>query len=149
MKIIFRLIVMSLLIFAAGCATQGSPAQKPQQQTNQSAQQIPINNELAETVKQTAKTVKGVEDSTAVVINKDISTAIRVSGFDRLRLKSIKEEVHTKIKDLNQDYTVHVTSDKKLFVHLQQIEKEIKGEQKKPLQEIQQRVEKINKDMQG
>ncbi|OPX91290.1 MAG: Stage V sporulation protein AD [Pelotomaculum sp. PtaB.Bin013] len=76
-------------------------------------------------------------------------TAIKVSGFDRLRLKPIKEEVHNKIKESNRDYNVHVTSDKKLFMQLQQIENQVNGPQEKPLTDIQKKVMKINKDIQG
>ncbi|MFZ5631555.1 MAG: YhcN/YlaJ family sporulation lipoprotein [Bacillota bacterium] len=111
--------------------------------------QVQINPGLADKVKETAKTVKGVEDSTAVVINGEISAAVKVKGFNRLRLKSIREEVHQKITELYKDYEVHVTSDKKLFTLLQQIEKQIKDQKVKSAADIEQRVKKINKDMQG
>ena len=121
----------------------------PEQQINQDEKQIQINPELAERAKKTAETVKGVKESTAVVINNEISIAIKVSGFNRLRLKPIKVEVHDKIKEFNKDYNVYVTSDKKLFKQLQQIEKQINGPQEKSLTDIQKKVKKINKDIQG
>lgn len=148
MKILLRVIVLSLLILMAGCGMEKSPSKKPQQVTH-GKEQVQINPEIAEKVKQTAKTVRGVEESAAVVVNKEISIAIKVSGFNRLRLKSIKEEVHKKIKELNKGYTVHVTSDKKVFRQLQQIEKEINGSHRNSLSDIQKKVNKINKDMQG
>lgn len=151
MRIILKVIVLSLiLVVTAGCGTLNSSLRKPQpeQQINQDEKQIQINPELAEKAKKISETVKGVKGSTAVAVNKDISVAIKVSGFDRLLLKTIKEEVHDKIKELNKDYNVHVTSDKKLFMQLQQIEKQINGEQEKSLTDIQKKVNRINKDMQ-
>jgi len=151
-KTILRVIVFSLiLLITAGCGTQNHSFKKPQpgQQLIQDEKQIQINTDLAEKAKKTAETVKGVKESTAVVINNEISIAIKVSGFDRLRLKPIKAEVHDKIKEFNKDYNVYITSDKKLFKQLRQIENQIRGEQDKPLIDLQKKVNKINKDMQG
>lgn len=150
MKIILKVIVFSLILsVAAGCGTLNSSLKKtqPEQQLSQDEKQIQINTELAEKAKKTAETVKGVKESTAVVINNEISIAIKVSGFDRLRLKPIKVDVDDKIKEFNKDYNVYVTSDKKLFKQLQQIENQIREEQDKPLIDIQKKVNKINKDM--
>lgn len=147
-KLVSLLLLLSLLVF--GCAQMNAPAKKPEQnQQNQQAEQIIVDTELAEQAKNTAKSVEGVEDATSVVIDRKISTAIKVSGFDRLKLKSIKEEAHAKIKKLNKDYTVLVTSDKKLFKQLQEIEKQLNTTPKEPLTEIKKMVDKINKDMHG
>lgn len=148
MKAFLTAVSLILLLLMPGCGAQNSPSQKPQPDANQS-ETARVNPDLAEKVKQTAKTVKGVEDSTAVVINNEISTAVKVKGFDRLRLKSIKEEVHSKVKELNKGYQVHVTSDKKLFTQLEQIEKKIKEHQGQPPADIQKKLKKIKKDMQG
>jgi len=151
MRVLIQVIILSLLITAVGCGTQNSPLKKPQsdQQINLDEKQIQINPEIAEKARETAETVRGVKRSTAVVINRDISVAVKVSGFDRLRLKPIKQEVHNRIKESNKEYNVHVTSDKKLFMQLQQIENEIKGPQKKSLTEIHKKAGKIIKDIQG
>jgi len=127
---------------------QTAPQKKPQAQAggDRKEKQVQTDPALAAEVKETAKFVQGVKDCTAVVVNQNISAAIKVTGFDRFKLKSIKEKVHNKIKTLGQNYEVHVTSDKKLFKELQQIEKQIKEQQK--VQDLQQKVEKINKDMQ-
>lgn len=148
-KMFLTAVVLSLLILTSGCGTQKSPSQKPHHEAGRSETQVRINPELAERIKETAKTVKGVEDSTAVVINDEISTAVKVKGFNRLRLKSIREEVHRKIKETNKDYKVYVTSDKKLFAQLQQIEKQIKDQKVQSKADLQKRVKKIIKDMQG
>ncbi len=141
-----------LVISLTACAALNSPAKKPQAQnkSGQNMEQVKFDAGLAGAVKERAKTIKGVEDSVAVVINNEISTGIKVTGFDRLRLKSIKEDVHKSIKDLKSDYKVRVTSDKKLFKLLQDIEKEVPNNPRgQDAAKIKSKFDKINKDMQG
>lgn len=148
MRTFLTVVVMSLLLLlTAGCGGQKSPSQKPQ--SGQTGKQAQVNPGLAEKVKEEAKTVKGVKDSTAVVIDNEISLAVKVKGFDRLHLKPIREEVSKKIGETNKGYTVHVTSDKKLFAQLQQMERQIKDQKAPPAEELRKRVKKINEDMQG
>jgi len=148
MKKIVIVVVLALSVVAAGCAMK-APAKNQQQQESQGEKQISVDPVLSEKVKQAAKTVNGVEDSTAVVINNEISAAVKVSGFDRLRLKSIRQEVHKKIKETGGDCKVNVTTDKKLFAGLRQIEKQISAGQAQSMTAIQKKVDKINKDMRG
>lgn len=149
MKTFFTAVLLSALIVFAGCAAQGPAAKKPGPQAAKSKEEVRADPGLAEKVRETAKTVKGVEDCTAVVIGGEISAAVKVRGFDRFRLESIREEVHRKIAGANQGFEVHVTSDKKLFSQLQQVERQVKQEKAPPGPEIKKRVEKINRDMQG
>ncbi len=122
---------MLLLLLATGCGLQNSPLKKQQtgQQTNQNDQDVQINTELTRRAKETAGSIKGVKESTAVAINRDVTVAVKVTGFDRWRLKPIKNEVHDKIKELDKDYNVHVTSDKKHCVQLKQIESQLSDPQ--------------------
>lgn len=146
MKKIVIVVLLALSVMVAGCGMQ-APAQKPQQ--SQGEKQVSFDPRLAEKVKQAAKTVKGVEESTAVVINDKISAAVKVSGFNRLRLNSIRQEVHRKINETSGGYKVNVTTDKKLFSLLRQIEKQISAGQVQSKTDIQKKIDKINKDMRG
>ena len=148
MKKFVIVVILALSVVAAGCAMK-TPDKNQQQQESQGEKQISVDPVLSEKVKQAAKTVNGVEDSTAVVIDNEISAAVKVSGFNRLRLKSIRQEVHKKIKETGSDYKVNVTTDKKLFAGLQQIEKQISAGQAQSMTEIQKKIDKINKDMRG
>lgn len=139
--------IIVLILLTVGCQMQ--PQKKTQSEGKQTQKPVEINSELAEKAKQAAMSVKGVEEATAVVIDKNISTAIKVSGFNRLKLQSIKEEVHKKIGSMNEEYGVYVTADKKLFAQLQQIEKQINEQKVKSGSELKQKVDKINKDMKG
>lgn len=148
MKTLIKVLFLSILIVTAGCGMQDSLIKpQPDQRISQDEKQIQVDPDLAEKAKETARTVKGVQDSTAMVINSEISVAVKVGGFDRLRLKQVKSEVHEKIKTFNKDYNIYVTSDKKLFKQLQQVENQAKGAQEPSLPDIQKQVKKINKDM--
>lgn len=151
MKNVLKVLILSLLILSAGCSTQNSPLKRSQaeQQISQDEKQIITDSKLAGKAKEAAKTVRGVKESAAVSINRDITVAVKVSGFDRLRLKPIKTEVHDKIKQEDNKYNVHVTTDKKLFMQLLQLENQINAPGEKSLTDIQKKFNKINKDIQG
>lgn len=141
--------IMLLLLLVAGCAAQNSPMKKQQagQQISQSEQDIQLHTELAQRVKETTGAIKGVKECAAVAINRDVTVAVKVSGFDRLRLKPIKNEVHDKIKELAKDYNVHVTSDKKHCVQLKQIESQLDISQDVELSGVLTKVNKIIKEI--
>lgn len=147
MKKVFTFILLGMMIISLGCQMQTN--KKPAQEPAKKEKPVQIEPELAERAKEAALTVKGVESSTAVVIDKSISTGIKVSGFDRLRLDAIKKEVHNKITAINDEYQVHVTSDKKLFKELQDIEKQITKKNLRTTTELHKKVEGINEAMKG
>ena len=148
MKKIIAVTMLSLLLLASyGCGA--NPKFKTQNEVTQNESQIQFDPELAQKVKESVKQIKGVQDSTAVVVNKDIPVAIKVKGFDRLHLKSIRQDVQKVIKGSNKDYSVYVTSDKKIFAQLLQIEKKITDQEVQSKTDIMARIKKIIKDMQG
>lgn len=138
---------------STGSPEQASKNQK-QGQANQKmstgeTKQPQINPGLAKTIRQSAERMPEVEESTAVILDKDISLAVKVTGFDRLRLKKIKKDVSEEIKKVAPDHKMHITTDKKLFKYIQDIEEELDGPQPPSAAEIKSRVDKINKDMHG
>lgn len=150
MKIMLRLTaIILLLLLATGCNMQNSPLKKQQagQEITQTEKDINVNTELAQKASETAGGIKGVKECTAVAINRDVTVAVKVSGFDRLRLKSIKNEVHDKIKELSKDYNVHVTSDKKHCMQLKQIESQLSGSQDIAMTDILNKLNKIIKEI--
>lgn len=147
MKLLSKILLLMLLftMMLSGCQ---DPFKKPQQPAV-SPEEVRIDPVLAQQAKEIAKSVKGVEESTCVVINDEIATGIKVTGFDRWRLKDIEAEVNKKIKEQFPHHEVHVTSDKKLFWQLQQMENEIKDRGVESLPELQNRFDKINQNMGG
>lgn len=144
LKCIILVLLFSVL---AGCGAV-EPAKKPQSRDSRQ-QQFRVDPELSAKVNSMARTVRGVRDSTAVVVNRDISAAVKVSGLDRFRLKSIREEVHNRLSALGSQYEIHVTTDKKLFSEIQKIERQMEGGKESPAEEIKKKMDKINEDMQG
>lgn len=151
-KAIILLIIASVILAAGvtGCNMQNSPPRKPQSQQEQSSRkQVQLNPELAKAVVQVVKTIDGVEESTAVVIDREISVAAKVTGFDRLRLKSIRKEMTGKVGKIAPRYKVHVSTDKKIFAELQKVENQIKQSRGMPIAGLKNKIEKLNKDMHG
>ncbi len=145
-KPLLCLLIALLVVATAGC----QPQKKVQQaQPKSAAQAVAVDAQMAEEAKKAAKSVDGVEDATAVVIDQKISTAIKVTGFKRLKLSTIKKEVAKKISLGHDEYSVQVTSDKKLFTQLQEIEKQITKKNAKNSGDLKKKVEKINEAMKG
>jgi len=150
MKAIARTIILLTLIISTGCAMNSPEKKPPPQQQQENIQQVEIKPELAENVKEVAKSIKGVDESTATVINNEISIALKVGGLDRLRLKSIRQDVHSAIKKTAPAHEIHVTTDKKLYWQLENIEKQIQNQAgSDKIVDIKNKVAKINEDMKG
>ncbi len=147
MKKITLLIAVILTIMVANGCGQSSPPIKPRPaHMPQPGQQITIDLRRAEEVKNLIGEVKEVEDSSAVVVDQDIAAAIKVSGFNRLRLESIRNQARDRIKQAQPGFHVYLTSDKKLFKQLQQLEKDIQESNLSPT-EARAKVNKVISDM--
>ncbi len=135
-------LILALLILA-GCAGEKSEtsAGKP----------ISFEPELAADLQEQVKNLERVEDCVLVVYDQKVSAAVQVSGLDRLHLKAVRENVHHFLSEaLKNDYTVYVTTDKKLYRSLQEITRlKLKNLPKREAQNLGRRLEKINQDMQG
>lgn len=145
-RILSLILILAIMLVAAGCG-QTSPPIKPRPEHRPKAdQQITTDPQRAEEVKATARQAKEVEDSTAVVVDQDIAVAVKVSGFNRLRLKSIREQARQRVKSTNPGFHVYLTSDKKLFQQLQRLEEDALGTNPSP-EEFKARVNKVISDM--
>ncbi len=127
MNKLIKVVISCLIIcIVGGCATVDPPQRKPQPQTGKVEGQAHINIKLAEQVEEVARRVQGVEESTALVMNNQIAVAVKVTGFDRLHLKAVRQELNNQVKNMASEYDVHVTTDKKLFAQLQMLKGQIK-----------------------
>ncbi|AGL00890.1 YhcN/YlaJ family sporulation lipoprotein [Desulfoscipio gibsoniae] len=126
MNKLVKAVILSLIICIIGGCAVNMPQRKPEPQTGQVEGQAHINTELTKQVQEVALTVQGVEESMALVIDNQIAVAVKVTGFDRLRLKSIRQELNSQIKSMAPEYDVHVSTDKKLFAQLQKLAEQIK-----------------------
>jgi hypothetical protein len=134
------------LLLAAGC----SSGLQPKSQPPQAKTPLPSDLSLAAQVKETVERHRAVDQAVAVVLKEDISVAIKVSGFDRLRLKQIKQETSDLIrKTAPQEYTVHITTDKCIFRDLSKVLSDIEANGGVATPKTQDQLAKLNKDMHG
>ncbi|MBP1933590.1 YhcN/YlaJ family sporulation lipoprotein [Ammoniphilus resinae] len=143
------------LLFVILTACQSSPQQTKQEPAHTSAKTLSTkqnnlyNPRLSKQAEQTAKKIKGVDEAVSVVLDKDISIAVKVTGFDRFKLKSIKKELHEKIRrEADKKYTIHITTDKKIYKELSDLRSKLKAGSIAP-EEQKKKFEKLNKDMHG
>lgn len=145
------LFIVMASLFLGGCSQKEETSSKEQKNYTEDVNFDP---ELAQKIKQEVEKVDGIEESITVVLEKKISTAVKVTGFDRLKLKSIRQEVHNKIKSIvekeKENYEIHVTSDKKLFKSIEEVYKASQKEiSKEESINLKKKLDKINEDMQG
>lgn len=139
------LFLLVALLFIIGCENPSSTPEEPE-----TGESIQGDIGLAQHIREKIEDLKSVDEGAVVVLDKDISIGIKVTGFQRLWLKSIREEVHRLVRDsLAEDYVIHVTTDKRLAVDLGKIERHLKERGGIASPEIQKKVEAINQDMQG
>lgn len=139
------LVLLLFFLICSGCGTQiFSNQDKPQK----SGEEAKANPQLAAEIQEITQSVKGISESTSVVVDKNISIAIKVKGFQRLRLDSIKKEVHSRVSaKVPKNYQIYLTSDKKLFKELQEIEQKI-GKKNGNIPPYQaQKIKTINDEM--
>ena len=137
------LVVIFLLLTACSAGSQKS-------QTPSAKSPAAADLELAAVVEEVVQKHEAVDEVVAVVLNKHISTAFKVSGFHRLRLKQIRREVNDLIQEaVPSEYTVHITTDKRLIRDLKKVARDIKANDGIALPQTHDELEKINKDMHG
>ncbi len=128
MNKIFRVVILCLIIgIMAGCAVVELPQRKPHAQVGQVSGPPHTHAELSEQVEEVARVVQGVKESTALVMNDQIAVAVKVTGFDRLHLQAIRQNLNNQVERIAPGYDVHVTTDKKLFAQLQMLKEQIKN----------------------
>lgn len=143
-----------MLTVSAGCSGGvgfQNEQQQQQQMTKQSTQQNQsvLQMDRAKKAEQIAKGVNGVDQATAVSVDKQLSLAVKVTNFQRLRLKQIRREVHRKLTEQFPGIEIHVTSDNKLFREIENLASQIDEGRLTNTKSIKKQVEKINKDMKG
>lgn len=138
--LIGAIVVFSLVSCSAG--TSEPMARSPLQHTKTSTSDISIH------AQRLAAEDKRVDEAVAVAVNEDLSVALKVSNFNRLRLKSIRQDVHSQLSKAYPKHNVHVTTDIKLFNELKKLDTAIQKKHPHPRQ-LEKRLKKINEDMKG
>lgn len=145
------LLVLSLCFMAAGCNLQSN-----QQAKTKSAAEDPLCMpapvryfDQEQTAKEITEQVDGIDKAVAVRIDDELEVAIEVSNFNRFRLKSIEQEVGQKLKQAFPDTHIHVTSDKKLIMELQELNDTPWSAKQEAACKQKRKLKQIEKDMRG
>ncbi|MBU9710152.1 YhcN/YlaJ family sporulation lipoprotein [Evansella tamaricis] len=107
-----------------------------------------ISQELAEKMARKVSFMDEVDHVHSVSLDKDVFMTLRVSGFDRLFLERIRKEAFNKAKSIDQDSTVHVSTDRKIDMDLAKIKKRV-YERTISEKELEKKLKKLENDMKG
>lgn len=144
LKNVFVSLCLAALFFS-GCTsvTNEKPSSPKLQQTADGIRQP-----VSDLARQIAEQNERVDRATAVVLDKEVSVGLKVSNFNRFRLKSIRQDVDHLLKNYYPGYEIHVTTDSKLFSELDKLYRAIETK-KLPKREAKKKLQKINEDMKG
>lgn len=84
-----------------------------------------IDQTKADAAKQVVLSMDEVVEVKAVNIEENIYIVAKVKQFDRFFLERIRKEAHDKVKKRVPDVIVHVSTDKKVFLELEKLERKI------------------------
>jgi hypothetical protein len=151
-----RIVIFFFLsvLLTAGC-TLGETGKREDLSGKIAMKDLPTNQSSLESTEAAkalwiAEDVRGVDEAVVVMIDEELSVAVKASNFQRLRLHKIRQEVHRRVSRSFPTYQVRVTSDNKLFSELEKILEEMKPPLSvKERQPLKKKLEKINKDMGG
>ncbi len=102
----------------------------------------------ADEAKQIVISMKEVVDVKGVNYKDKIYLAPKVKHFDRFRLKEIRKEGHDLVKARYHDATVHLSTDKKVYMELEKLERRLK-EKKINEKQFKNKLKKLEEMMKG
>ncbi|THG89173.1 hypothetical protein AJ85_19160 [Alkalihalobacillus alcalophilus ATCC 27647 = CGMCC 1.3604] len=142
-KIIMPLFV--LIILMSGCQNTSTNEPMPQSLmvNNVTFDQMKANESKKELMK-----MNEIIDVHAVSFEDKIYVAPKVKQFSRFRLKEIRKEGFDKIKAQYSEDEIHVSTDKKVYMELEKLEKEMKDKSLKE-KDLKERLKKIEEYMKG
>jgi len=150
------LLIFSLWIGLLGCSANGGipknklnsaqTQQKSEGKTQEDREPL-FKTKQAKQARGLGKNIPGVDDVTAVVMDKEVFLAAKVTNFHRLRMRTIRKEVHQKLKTQFKEYKIHVTTDNKLFKEIESVENEVESNQPNDPQKMKKKMKKIHDDM--
>ncbi|WP_161568127.1 YhcN/YlaJ family sporulation lipoprotein [Anaerobacillus alkaliphilus] len=137
--------LLIILFFISGCNVAGQGDVKPLYIGGQSKI---FDQTKADEAKQIVLSMDEVVAVRGATLEGDIFVALKVKQFDRLFLDRIRKEAADKIKKRFPDAKAHVSTDKKVFLELEKLEKEL-YENKIKKSEIEKRWSRIEDFMKG
>jgi hypothetical protein len=125
----YRLIVI-LVIFGAAISGCMDGNDEKQSQTSPNIQQTGMKTEVADQspagkAKKQLKQMEDIENAKAVNTEKSLIIAVKVTGFDRFRLQELHKKIESDMNKMFPGTRITITSDKKVYMKLEDLEKQI------------------------
>ncbi|HHY20674.1 MAG TPA: hypothetical protein GX525_02080 [Bacilli bacterium] len=139
------LIFVFMLVALAGC--NGAKSQS-EIEVKPLGNYTAVDQSEAEKAKKHIIQMEEVIEVKAVTLEKDLYLAVKVKHFDRLRLKKIRQNGFRRLEKTFPKKTIHVSTDKKIFMELDKIEKELR-KNSITKKELEKRLKKLDEDMKG
>lgn len=130
-------------IFLIGCG-EGASKVSPLEIGTQGV----VDQTKADEAKKLVLAMAEVIEVKGVCLDDDIYIAPQVTQFARLKLESIRKESFEKIKKRYPNANVHVSTDKKIFLELEKLEKKIKNNEISE-KKLKSDLKKLEDDMKG
>ncbi|MDQ0205852.1 hypothetical protein [Alkalicoccobacillus murimartini] len=102
----------------------------------------------ADQAKQIVMEMEEVIDVKGVQFAHLLFLAPEVKQFDRMKLKHVRQEAFKKVKDEFPESKVHVSTDKKIYMELEKLEKQLYDGDIKA-EELKKKLMKLEEDMKG
>ncbi|MCD8502624.1 MAG: YhcN/YlaJ family sporulation lipoprotein [Bacillaceae bacterium] len=139
----FIYIWVMLALFVSGCNI-GSQEVRPLSIGNKG----PIEQNNSDEAKQIVLSMEEVIEVKGVSENKNIYLAAKVGQFDRFFLRSIRKDAHDKVKKRFPNANVHVSTDKKVFMELEELERKLSNNEIDE-KEFKKELKKVEEFMKG
>jgi len=124
-----KIIFFILMVIGLGSGCNATQNQLDDDQNNLSISQVhtskPIDQSVANRAKEKIISKGEISDVKAVNTDKELLVAIKVDNFDRFRLKKIEKTVKSDVEKMFPDHKVFVSTDKKMFWELEQLEQRL------------------------
>ncbi|ARC30754.1 hypothetical protein IEK_00422 [Bacillus toyonensis] len=85
-----------------------------------------FNQSISQDAKKRALAMEGIIEATAVNTNLDLYIAIEPEHHERFGLKPLRSKLKKKLSDENPTFDIHVSTDKKIFMLIEELENKIK-----------------------
>ncbi len=136
-------IILALLL--GGCQV----AEKPQESVQKTVELPAVDPLALEEAKDIAKKNRRVDEVAAVALKDELYVGLKVTNFNRLFLRSVRKDVHGRLREQFPNREIHVTTDSKVFGDLSQLEQRVRKDPWKDREGLRRKLDKIHEDMKG
>jgi hypothetical protein len=134
-----------VVCFLSGCQMLGAEKDIRPLELSQNAV---IDQKYADEAKKIVLSMEEVVEIKGVSNKTEIYLAPRVKHFDRFRLKAIRKSGYDSVKKRYPDAKVHLSTDQKIYMELEKLEKELKNRSISQ-ERLEKKLKKLDEMMKG